>query len=169
MDTTINPTEATAEELLTTLFADRYRELLEGMPDGDPTWVTNGGREGGVYGTLADLTAEEASREVAGTTIAAHAEHLRWAIDLVNAYFEGETPPASWAESWSVTVVDEPAWEALKARVRRAGDRLLAAIPAKHSWREEFAANGALASYGHAAYHLGAMRQLKKVVRGGAR
>lgn len=28
--------------------------------------------------------------------------------------------------------------------------------------------NGALSSYGHTAYHLGALRQLKEAVRGGS-
>ncbi|HEX7001986.1 MAG TPA: DinB family protein [Trueperaceae bacterium] len=166
MDTTTNPSKVNVEEQLTSLFLDRYRELLEGMPDSDPTWVTSGGREGGVYGTLGDLTAEEASRVVAGTTIAAHAEHLRWAIDMVNAYFAGKEPPSDWSESWLVKRVDETAWVALNQAIRRAGDTLLAALPVHHSWHEGFAVNGALASYGHAAYHLGALRQLKKVVRG---
>ena len=154
---------------LTTVFIDRYRELLEGVPKGEPTWVTTGGPEGGVYGTLADLSAEEASRDVAGTTIAAHAEHLRWAIELVNGYFDGRDTPASWAESWSVKRVDADQWDELRRALRTAGDRLLANLPVKHGWREDFAVNGALASYGHAAYHLGALRQLKKVVRAGLR
>jgi len=137
------------------------------MPTGEPTWVTSGGPEGGVYGTLADVTAEEASRDLGGTSIAAHAEHLRWAIDLVNDYFAGKEPTSDWSESWLVKRVDETAWTALKEALRSAGDRLLAAVPTQHSWHEEFAVNGALASYGHTAYHLGALRQLKKRVREG--
>ncbi len=101
-------TAAKVLDALTGAFVERYRELLEGVPDGRPTWVTTGGREGGAYGTLADVTAAEASRDVYGISIAAHAYHLRWAIDLVNRYFAG-----------------------------------------------------------HAAYHLGALRQLKKAVRSG--
>src|SRR5690606_12485883 len=73
-----------AEESLTSIFGERYRELLEGMPEGEPTWVTNGGPEGGIYGTLAALSAQEASTVVDGTTVAAHAAHVRWALQLVN-------------------------------------------------------------------------------------
>ncbi len=154
-------------ELLTNTFLARYREILEGMPDGEPTWVTSGGVTGGVHGTLQDVTADEASRAVAGNTIAGHTEHLRWAIDLVNDYFAGKEPPADWSESWKVKTVDAAGWEALRADLRRAGQDLLRNVDRLDTWSEEFAANGALASYGHAAYHLGAIRQLKKVVRAG--
>lgn len=147
-------------------FVARYRELLEGVPEGEPTWVTTGGREGGVHGTLADVTAEEASREVNGTTLAAHAYHLSWAIDLANRHFAGESG-GSWDESWAVRTVTPAEWDELRAELRRRGDELLANASAEQDWGDLGEANGALASYGHAAYHLGALRQLKKSVRGG--
>lgn len=147
-------------------FVARYRELLEGVPEGEPTWVTTCGREGGVHGTLADVTAEEASREVNGTTLAAHAYHLSWAIDLANRHFAGESG-GSWDESWAVRTVTPAEWDELRAELRRRGDELLANASAEQDWGDLGEANGALASYGHAAYHLGALRQLKKSVRGG--
>lgn len=152
-------------DLLTRVFQERYRELLEGMPAGEPTWVTSGGREGGVYGLLDTLSAEQASRQVSGgSTVAAHTEHLRWAIALVNAFFRGAQPGGDWSESWKVSTVDEAAWANLCKALRKEGDELLAHIPAKHSWTEEFAVNGALASLGHTAYHLGALQQMAKAV-----
>lgn len=165
MNTASDTATIDVQDKLTTTFIGKYRELLEGVPTGEPTWVTTGGPEGGVYGTLDDITAEEASRDLGGTSIAAHTEHLRWAIDLVNGYFAGKEPPSDWSESWRVKEVDEAAWSALKQAIRKAGDTLLAGVPVHHSWREEFAVSGALASYGHTAYHLGALRQLKKRVR----
>jgi len=158
--------DAATVERLTQHFVERYREILEGMPDGEPTWVTSGGREGGLHGTIADLTAEQASRDVAGSSIAAHTEHLRWAIDLANAYFRGHEPSSDWSESWAVKTVDAAAWRRLQREVKRAGDELLENVTAQHRWLAPDMVNGALASYAHAAYHLGAIRQLKKLVRG---
>src|SRR5690606_31492261 len=71
-DPTITSSEATTLERLTKQFVDRYREILEGMPEGEPTWVTSGGREGGLYGTIADIDAAQASRDIASSSIAAH-------------------------------------------------------------------------------------------------
>lgn len=157
-----------AEKDLTSVFIERYRELLEGMPEGDPTWVTSGGPEGGIYGTLGALSAEQASTEIDGTTAAAHAEHVRWALQLVNDYFDGKEPTSGWSESWLVSRVDEAAWDALRAKLRATGERLLTNVRDSQQWGDEMSINGALASYGHTAYHLGAMRQLhKRLERGG--
>lgn len=150
-------------DLLNRVFQDRYRELLEGMPKGEPTWVTSGGPEGGVHGLLDTLSADQASHPLWGSSVAAHAEHLRWAIRLVNDYFGGKQPGADWSESWLVRTVDEAAWHALRQALRQEGAALLANIADKHHWTDEFAVNGALASLGHTAYHLGALRQMAKV------
>lgn len=145
-------------------FLERLSELLDGMPAGQPTWVTNGGPEGGINGSIADLSAEQASREVAGTTIAAHVEHERWALRLANDYFSGKEPTASWSESWTVKAVDEAAWHQLRSDLAAEGRQLLANVAGSHDWREPDAQNGAFATYGHLAYHLGAIRQLRKLV-----
>lgn len=149
---------------ITNHFHDRYRELLEGMPAGEPTWVTSGGPEGGIHGTLAALTAAQASQEIGGTTIASQTEHLRWAMQLVNDFFRGNVPPSDWSASWTVHGVDEAAWDALRASMRSTGEELLANIAEKHEWVEEMWINGALSSLAHTAYHLGAIRQLAKLV-----
>src|SRR5690606_2346980 len=152
---------------LTQAFHDRYQELLDGARAGEPTWVTSGGPEGGLNGTLAALDAEQASRDVAGTSAAAHAEHVRWAIQMVNDHFDGIPPSGDWSASWTVKVVDQAEWDRLRIELRQAGERLLSNVLAKHDWRDELALIGALASYGHTAYHLGALRQFQKQVEGG--
>ncbi len=150
---------------LTTRFRERLDELLNGMPAGEPTWITTGGPAGGLNGSVADLSAEQASREVAGTTVAAHIEHVRWALRMVNDYFAGaDGPPPNWSESWSVRSVDGPAWDALRAALKAEGDSLLRNVATAHDWTDDFAANGALTTFGHLAYHLGAVRQLRKLV-----
>ena len=158
--------DAERYRLLSTVFIDSYRELLDGRPEGEPTWITTGGPEGGVHGTLADVTAEEASRDLVGATIAGHAYHLWWAMDMVNRFVAGEAPNGTWADSWSVAVVTPAEWDRLRQDLRQAAERLLTNAAAGTDWAEENQVRGALASYGHAAYHLGAIRQLKKAVKG---
>lgn len=149
---------------LNRIFKERYRELLEGMPEGEPTWVTTGGPEGGLHGTLAAISAEQASRSIGGSSIASHTGHVRWAIAMVNDYFRGVEPTSDWSRSWLVERVDDASWRELRDDLKREGDMLLENIESSHSWEEEFAVNGALASLAHTAYHLGALRQLRKRV-----
>lgn len=147
---------------LTATLSSLFRELLEGRPRDEPVWMISGGHESGAYGTTEGLSAEQASRELNGTTLAAHVEHLRWALQLVNDYFDGQAPTADWSASWSVKEVDEAGWEDLKAGLRKEGEALLENLETRQRWNDEMAKTGALASLGHTAYHLGALRQLRK-------
>jgi hypothetical protein len=157
-------TKTSTNDLLTGLFIERYRELIEGMPEDEPTWVTTGGREGGLIGSVAGLSAEQASRDFAGASIASHVEHVRWAIELANGFFRGDDARPSWSESWSVKNVDDTRWEALRAGLESAATELMGHLGSKQSWEEALSVTGALASFGHTAYHLGAIRQLRKQV-----
>jgi len=153
-----------AYDHLNGLFVERYRELIEGVPEDEPTWVTTGGREGGLLGSVEGISAEQASREFAGTSIASHVEHVRWAIEMANGFFRGDSALPSWSESWSIKKVDDAKWEALKAGLKSASAELLGHIGSKQNWQEAVSVTGALASFGHSAYHLGAIRQLRKLV-----
>lgn len=154
----------TRSSALTRLFVDRYRELIEGVPDDEPTWVTTGGRAGGLLGSVSGLSAVQASRDFGGTSIASHVEHVRWAIELANGFFEGSTAQPAWSESWQVKTVSKAAWDDLTTRLEDAAARLLVHVEAKQDWADAMSVTGALASFGHTAYHLGAIRQLRKLV-----
>lgn len=170
MDATSHEPQAAAQDLptaLTKTYASHYRELLEGVPRGQPSWVTTGGTEGGLHGTLEGVSAAEASRDVNGTTLAAHVEHLRWAMQLVNDYYGGKEAPPDWSESWSVTTVDEESWRSLREALRTTGETLLTHLSTPVEWDQEMGRMALLASYGHTAYHLGAIRQLAKAVKVG--
>lgn len=156
-------TTTETSDALTRLFIERYRELIEGVPDDEPTWVTTGGRAGGLNGSIAGLSAQQASRDFAGTSIASHVEHVRWAIELANGYFRGDREQPSWSESWSVKTVDAEQWEALTAAVAAAANELFGHVERAQRWDDSLAATAAFASYGHTAYHLGAIRQLRKL------
>lgn len=154
-----------------------FTEAFEGPPDAAHTWFTDNEPGSGLFGTLDRLTAAEASTPpggaeaseatgAPGATVAAHVEHLRWSLALSNALARGERPAADWEESWSVRAVDAPEWdrlrEALRSEYRAMRDdmRSRADLPAA-------LVTPGIALVAHAAYHLGAIRQLARALRGG--
>lgn len=149
---------------LTETVAGLFRELLQGTPAGEPTWITTGGPQSALYGSIADLSAEQASRDLNGSTIASHVEHMRWALQLVNDWFDGQEPTSNWSESWLVSEVDPAEWDRLRADLHEAGDRVLANLQSRQLGNEPMAMHGTLASFAHAAYHLGAVMQMRKQV-----
>lgn len=151
---------------LTDSYAGLYRELFEGVPRGQPSWITSGGPEGGVNGAIAGLTAEQASRSLNGVTLASHVEHLRWAVQVVNDYYDGKASVPEWSESWLVSTVDDAAWSKLRQDLRVAGDTLLTNLREPIPWDQPMGRQAMLSSYGHTAYHLGAIKQMCKQLGG---
>jgi hypothetical protein len=100
-------------------------------------------------------------------SIAAHVDHLRYGLSLMNRWSLGENPfeDADWSASWRTPIVSDSEW-----RQRRADLRTEAS-----SWQEalrrprevgEMELNGMLGSIAHLAYHLGAIRQINRTARG---
>jgi hypothetical protein len=121
--------------------------------------------------TLAALTAAEASRPVApgGTTISGQTAHAAYYLELFEGIILNRHPQADWPGSFAPSQVDEAAWAAQQARLVGAADRVAALMRANPSWPES-QVRGALGSLVHLAYHLGAVRQMARVVvdaRGG--
>lgn len=142
------------------------RELLNEVylePAERGTWVATPGGGTGLLDSVADLTAEQVSRtsRVGGTSIASHVEHLRWSLANVNATMRGAPWNPDWSASWSVVEVDEPGWSQLRKALRdevEALNDVLEGAPQELS--DPTALRGVLALPAHAAYHLGAVRQL---------
>ena len=136
-------------------------EAFDGAwPEG--SWFVSPGPDAGVLGTLASVAAEHASRPArpGGPSIAAHAEHLRWYLALVNATLQGAPWQPDWSASWSLETVDEPAWEALQTALRREFETLRSTLEGPLDVRDPLQLRGILALAPHSAYHLGAIRQL---------
>lgn len=107
-------------DALDTLFA----ELVEGVP-GRASYVLNGG-DAGLLASLDRLMAEAASAErPGGTSIAAHAEHLRYALGLMNRWAAGGNPfaDADWAGAWRHPAVTDEAWAGRRAALREEAAR----------------------------------------------
>ena len=149
---------------LTTLFA----ELVDGAPAGGGAFVLNSG-DAGFLKSIEKLSAADASRSVnGGATIAAHVQHVRYGLSLMNKWGkEGGDPfsDAKWDEAWKVSAVDDAQWNEIRRGM----------VTEAHQWLDVFRkprdANaleltGMIASIAHLAYHMGAIRQIDKTTRG---
>ena len=147
-------------ETLTKIVAELFSEAYTG-PNHAYTWFINNEPGSGLLGTLENVSAEDASRtQPSGSSIAAHTEHLRWSLAVANAFARGETPQMNWAESWSVQTVDAAAWDKLRASLKSEFEALYQAIQHQQDFSDEQMLTAMLAFTPHAAYHLGAIRQM---------
>jgi len=144
-------------------------EAYEGPADPRGTWFTNNALDSGVLGTLQETSAADASRPPfpGARSIAAHANHLRFSLDVSTRWLRGETPDADWNESWALETVDEPAWSELREGIEGGYRALRSVVEARGEW-DELRLAGVAGAIAHAAYHLGAIRQLSIAARAGA-
>jgi hypothetical protein len=141
------------------------RELFEEAYEGareSGSWFVTPAPDAGLFATIAPLDAERASRpsRPGGPTIASHVEHLRWTLAQVNATLRGEGWQPDWSASWTVREVDEAAWNDVRAELRREFDALRARLQELTRVEDPMQLRGILALAPHAAYHLGALRQI---------
>lgn len=135
-------------------------EIIDGPVNPEWTWVVSVEPSSGVLGTLAKFSAEQASAATRGRkSAAAHASHLRFALELATRRVKGENPDADWDASWQPAVVDAEKWRQLQQQIRDASAALRRAIEDGQSW-DALTFQGIVATVAHTAYHLGALRQL---------
>jgi hypothetical protein len=150
--------------ILETLFA----ELVEGAPQRGGAFMLNAG-DAGLLRSLDRLSASEASQSTnGGATIAAHAQHVRYGLSLMNQWAsEGGNPfaNAKWDDAWKTSSVNEAEWQDIKTGLRAESEHWLSALKSPRDvGRIELA--GMIGSVAHLAYHLGAIRQISKETRG---
>ncbi len=118
--------------------------------------------------TLSSLSAEQASRAIVGggASIAAHADHIRYYLDVLEAFVQGRKfGPVDWGEIWrTVNTVTDDEWMGIQARLMESYGRVKTMVMEKESWGGEREIGGAIGIVVHTAYHLGAIRQMIKVV-----
>jgi hypothetical protein len=154
----------TLQQTLDTLL----RELIDG-PDAKAAWMLNAG-DAGLVRSLDTLTASAASSTPAsgGASIAAHVDHLRYGLSLMNRWSRGDPDPwssADWTTSWTRVRVTDQEWAALRQAMKDEARAWLETIrsPREYSVME---LNGVIASIAHLAYHFGAIRQIDRSIRG---
>ena len=150
---------------LTTLFS----ELVDGARGAPGSAFVLNSSDVGLLASLDKLSAADASRSVhGGATIAAHAQHVRYGLSLMNRWAtEGGNPfaDAKWDEAWKTSVVNDAQWAEIRGGLSDEAHRWLQALgsPRDVSTVE---LSGMIASIAHLAYHLGAMRQIAASARG---
>ena len=149
---------------LTTLFS----ELVDGAHKPGGAFILNSG-DAGLLASLDKLSAADASRSVAGgATIAAHAQHLRYGLGLMNRWAaEGGNPfaDARWDEAWKISTVNDAEWAEIVAGLRNESHRWLDALGDTRDV-SPIELNGMIGSVAHLAYHIGAIRQIAAGARG---
>ncbi|MFD1731749.1 DinB family protein [Deinococcus malanensis] len=133
----------------------------------DGTGVDGTGNHG-LLATLEGLSATQASHEVLGTTIAAHARHTAFHMEVIVRWErDGDRGPFDWKGSFHPLQVEPQEWSALCSRVRHAFLALDAFARTQLDQPVTGDITGGLCgAVAHVAYHLGAMRQLLKGVPG---
>jgi hypothetical protein len=143
-----------------------FRELVYGASEGG-AFVLNRG-DAGLLASLDQLSADAASQSRhGGASIAAHVDHLRYGLSLMNRWAAGENPfaDAQWAVSWERTRVSGEEWRELRRALRTAVDEWHNALQSSRAV-SGLELDGVIGSIIHLAYHLGAIRQIDPSVRG---
>lgn len=147
---------------LPTLFA----ELTEGAPLSEAYMMNRG--DPGLLRSLEKLSATAASKLTGnGSSIAAHVEHLRYGLSLMNRWAAGENPfaTADWSAAWRKTRVSAAEWKKLRDDFDTEARRWLAALKEPREMSEPDL-NSVIGSIAHLAYHVGAIRQIDLSARG---
>ncbi|HKC82327.1 MAG TPA: hypothetical protein VKB91_14135 [Gemmatimonadaceae bacterium] len=147
---------------LPTLFA----ELIDGAPPSEAYMLNRG--DAGLLRSLDKLSATAASAATPhGSTIAAHVDHLRYGLSLMNRWSAGENPfdEADWTASWRRTRVSAVQWKQLRDELASEAHRWLEALK-KPREINQTDLNSVVGSVAHLAYHVGAIRQIDLSARG---
>ena len=145
-----------------------FSELMHGV-SGQGGFMLNVG-DHGMLRALERLSAAEASALTrTGSSIAAHVDHVRYGLSLMNRWSQGENPfkDADWHASWTKTRVTDAEWEGLRAQLRHEAARWLVTLRTPREVAP-LELHGMVGSIAHLAYHLGAIRQINSNARGPA-
>lgn len=151
---------------------DILKEAVEGGVPGQGTAFLDGTKADGsgshgLLTTLATLSAEQASQDVHGTSIAGQARHTAFHMEVsVRWERDGDRGPFDWKGIFHPAQVSEQEWAELQARVRKAYNELVAfAHTQKDKAPDGDISGGLTGCVAHVAYHLGAIRQMLKAVQ----
>lgn len=159
----MKPKMSAAERALGTVLS----EILDGSKP-DSGLLLNRDDEG-LLRSLDQLSAADASARPpsGGAPIAAHTDHLRYDLGLLNRWSRGEDPfdDADWSVSWRRTTVSDSEWKQLRAQLRTEAEAFQGAV-GRLLESGETKMTGVIAGVAHLAYHLGAIRQIDRSIRG---
>jgi len=148
--------------------AHLFSELVDGVTSGRGGFMLNTG-DIGMLRSLDKLSAADASHSTnGGATIAAHTQHVRYGLSLMNEWGSKGGKPfanAKWDEAWKISTVNDAQWTEITNGLRDEARRWLEVLKTPREVAGiEF--TGMVSSIAHLAYHLGAIRQIDKSARG---
>ena len=145
-----------------------FSELVDGVTSSRGGFILNTG-DVGLLRSLEKLSAADASHSTnEGATIAAHAQHVRYGLSLMNEWATNSGNPfanALWDEAWKISTVDDAQWHEIRQGLQDEAHRWLKVMKTPREI-DGIGFTGLVASIGHLAYHVGAMRQIAKNARG---
>ena len=153
--------DSISKQHFTASVAYLIRETFEGSPEGQPSAYLDRGI--GFFNTIDGVSADEASKEYTGTTIAAQTEHAKFYLDRLCEFITGRTESVNWEDSWLIETVNDAEWDALRSSVRNSYEGVLRCLASVTDWNEE-RTGMAVGMVAHTAYQLGAIRQIVKAV-----
>jgi hypothetical protein len=148
--------------------ATLFGELVYGAP-ASGGYMLNAG-DVGMLRSLDTLSATAASAQTTtGSSIAAHVDHVRYGLSLMNRWSAGENPfrDADWNVSWKRSTVSDHEWDTLRRDLQTETTSWLETLRTPREV-QEIELNGMIGSIAHLAYHLGAIRQIDSSLRGPA-
>ena len=136
-----------------------FRESFEGMPTREEQVFLD--YDTGVFVTLGQISAEKASAEINFNTIAAHTEHARFYIELLDNYLNKDFRILDFKQSWRIKIVTEDEWDALREDMSKIYRKVGETLQKTDEWGLDNI-TVAMGIVAHTAYHLGAIRQMAK-------
>jgi hypothetical protein len=149
-------------------FLEVFAETFEGgKPGAGTAYLDNTNKDGsgnaGFFALLDALSAEAASKPTAlGKSIAAHTAHSIVHIETVLTFAAGDHPSVDWQASFLPETVSSLEWIKQRQRLRAVYAEMVGLAHSTTDWNAGSAA-GMMATLAHAAYHLGAIRQILKL------
>ncbi|MEM7737405.1 MAG: DinB family protein [Deinococcota bacterium] len=137
-------------------------ETVEGAPKLPTAYLD---AKASFFHTFQDISAEQASTPVTsdGMTIAAHVEHSRFYMEVLLGYMNGCTDKVDWDKSWQLKTVSADDWQTLKADFETVYQNIKIHVQNVETWGD-IEVGDAMAIVVHSAYHLGAVRQMMKLL-----
>ena len=136
-----------------------FRETFEGMSTPEEQVFLD--RDAGIFKTLGVIDAQQASTEINSNTIAAHCEHARFYIELLDNYLNRDFRILDFKRSWRTATVNDDEWDKLRENVSRTYRKIGETFEKNEEWALD-SITVAMGIVAHTAYHLGAIRQMAK-------
>jgi len=133
------------------------------QPEYKQTWFKDNSPDSSLIPSLRRLDAEVAARQPAcGLHPAAgHAHHLAASLEGAISAYKGGPYHVDWEASWTFPQpLTDAVWAELLQRLEAAYTELRSVIAANEDWEDPIRSLSVLALLSHAAFHLGAIRQI---------